>query len=73
LSQSVDLVAERARLSKDLATAKKDRETAIVKLSNEGFMAKAPESVVVEIKERLAKTDSDIERLTAQLEGLPSA
>jgi valyl-tRNA synthetase len=73
LSQSVDLVAERARLSKDLATAKKDRETAIVKLSNEGFMAKAPESVVVEIKERLAKTDSDIERLTAQFEGLPSA
>jgi valyl-tRNA synthetase len=73
LSQSVDVVAERARLSKDLAVAKKDRETAIVKLSNEGFLAKAPESVVNEIKERLAKTDSDIERLTAQLEGLPSA
>lgn len=72
LSQSVDVVAERARLSKDLLLAKKDRETAIVKLSNDGFMAKAPESVVVEIKERLAKTDSDIERLTAQLEGLPS-
>jgi valyl-tRNA synthetase len=73
LSQSVDVVAERARLSKDLATAKKDRETAIVKLSNDGFMAKAPESVVVEIKERLAKTDSDIERLSAALDGLPSA
>lgn len=73
LSQSVDVVAERARLSKDLAAAKKDRETAIVKLSNDGFMAKAPANVVVEIKERLAKTDSDIERLTAALEGLPSA
>ncbi len=73
LSQSVDIVAERARLSKDLAAAKKDRETAIVKLSNDGFMAKAPANVVVEIKERLAKTDSDIERLTAALEGLPSA
>lgn len=73
LSQSVDIAAERARLSKDLALAKKDRETAIVKLSNEGFMAKAPASVVVEIKERLAKTDSDIERLTAALEGMPSA
>lgn len=73
LSQSVDVPAERARLTKDLAIAKKDRETAIVKLSNEGFMAKAPENVVVEIKDRLAKTDSEIERITAQLEALPSA
>ena len=73
LSQSVDVAAERARLSKDLAVAKKDRETARVKLSNEGFMAKAPENVVVEIKERLAKTDSDIDRITSQLAGLPSA
>ena len=73
LSQSVDVVAERARLSKDLAAAKKDRETAIVKLSNEGFMAKAPENVVAEIKERLAKTDSEIERITAQLDQLPQA
>ena len=73
LSQSIDVVAERARLSKDLVTAKKDRETASVKLLNEGFMARAPESVVAEIKERLAKTDSEIERITAQLEQLPSA
>lgn len=72
LSQSVDVAAERARLSKDLAASKKDRETAIVKLSNEGFMAKAPENVVVEIKDRLAKTDSEIERITAQLDQLPS-
>lgn len=73
LSQSVDVAAERSRLSKDLAAAKKDRETAIVKLSNEGFMAKAPENVVAEIKERLAKTDSEIERITAQLDQLPQA
>ena len=36
-------------------------------------MAKAPESVVVEIRERLAKTSTDIERITAQLGALPSA
>jgi valyl-tRNA synthetase len=71
LSQSVDVVAERARLSKDLVVAKKDRETAIVKLSNDGFMAKAPESVVAEIRSRLAKTDSDIDRITSQLDELP--
>ena len=66
-------MAERARLSKDLASAMKDRETAIVKLSNNGFMAKAPESVVVEIRERLIKTDMEIERINAQLEQLPPA
>jgi valyl-tRNA synthetase len=45
-------------------------KTAEVKLSNEGFMAKAPESVVSEIKERMAATSSDIERITAQLAAL---
>ncbi len=73
LTGSVDVVAERARLTKDLATATKDRETANVKLSNENFMAKAPENVVVEIRERLAKTDAEIERITSQLAQLPSA
>ncbi len=73
LRQSVDIVAEHSRLSKDLASAMRDRETAIVKLSNDGFMAKAPESVVVEIRERLTKTDMDIARINAQLEQLTSA
>jgi valyl-tRNA synthetase len=70
LSGTVDVVAERARLEKDLITAQKDMKTAEVKLSNEGFMAKAPESVVVEIKERMAATSADIERITAQLAAL---
>ena len=67
LSGTVDVVAERARLEKDLVTAQKDMKTAEVKLSNEGFMAKAPASVVAEIKERMAATSADIERITAQL------
>jgi valyl-tRNA synthetase len=67
LSGTVDVVAERARLEKDLATAHKDMKTAEVKLSNEGFMAKAPASVVAEIKERMAATSADIERITTQL------
>ena len=70
LSGTVDVVAERARLEKDLITAQKDMKTAEVKLSNEGFMAKAPESVVAEIKERMAATSADIERITAQLAAL---
>jgi valyl-tRNA synthetase len=70
LSGTVDVVAERARLEKDLATAQKDMKTAEVKLNNEGFMAKAPAQVVAEIKERMAATSADIERITAQLAAL---
>ena len=73
LTGTIDIGAERARLTKDLATAHKDLQTAQVKLSNEGFMAKAPENVVVEIKERLVTTSADIERITAQLAALPQS
>jgi valyl-tRNA synthetase len=70
LTGSIDVVAERARLEKDLLAAQKDLKTAEVKLGNQGFMAKAPAEVVVEIKERLAKTTADIERISAALSGL---
>ena len=70
LTGSIDVVAERARLEKDLSAAKKDLQTAEVKLGNAGFMAKAPADVLVEIKERLAKTSADIERITAALAAL---
>jgi valyl-tRNA synthetase len=73
LTGSIDVVAERARLEKDLASAQKDKATAEVKLNNQGFMAKAPEDVVIEIRERLVKTSADIERLTMQLSKLPTA
>ncbi len=71
ITGAIDLVAERARLGKDLQIAQKDRDTAKVKLDNTGFMAKAPAEVVDEIKTRLAQTSDDIERLTALLEKLP--
>ena len=71
LTGSIDVAAERARLTKDLATVEKDRATATAKLGNEGFMAKAPESVVAEIRDRLSKCDIEIERIKAQLASLP--
>ena len=71
LTGAIDLVAERARLTKDLQTAQKDRQSAKVKLDNEGFMAKAPMEVVTEIRARLAQTSEEIERITALLEKLP--
>ena len=70
LRGTVDFVAERARLAKDLVTAKKDHETALVKINNQNFMAKAPASVVLEIKERLATTNADIARISSQLQQL---
>ena len=70
LTGSIDVEAEKKRLTKDLETAKKDRQTAVSKLENQGFMAKAPENVVTEIRERLTKCDSDIERIEAQLKTL---
>lgn len=71
LSASIDVGAERARLEKDLQTAQKDKQTAEVKLNNQGFMAKAPDSVVIEIRKRLEKTTTDIRRISAQLQELP--
>jgi valyl-tRNA synthetase len=71
LTGAIDVKAERARLTKDLATAQKDLATAKVKLQNDGFMAKAPLEVVTEIRERLAVTTAEIERLEALLAALP--
>ena len=71
LTGAIDVAAERARLTKDLATAEKDRATAKVKLDNEGFMAKAPMEVVQEIRARLAQTTADIESIASQLAALP--
>ncbi|MEN9325072.1 MAG: hypothetical protein RL414_826 [Actinomycetota bacterium] len=73
LSGAIDVKAERARLTKDLAAAEKDRNTAKVKLENQGFMAKAPMEVVQEIRARLADTTADIERITAALAALPES
>jgi valyl-tRNA synthetase len=72
LSGAIDVKAERARLTKDLAAAEKDRNTAKVKIDNEGFMAKAPLDVVQEIRQRLADTTADIERISAALAALPA-
>jgi valyl-tRNA synthetase len=72
LTGAIDIKAERARLTKDLATAQKNLTTAQVKLDNEGFMAKAPLDVVTEIRERLVLTTADIARLEAALAALPS-
>ncbi|WP_345190029.1 class I tRNA ligase family protein, partial [Streptomyces lavendulae] len=71
LSGTIDVAAERKRLSKDLAAAEKEKQQAEAKLGNEAFIAKAPDNVVDKIKGRLAKAEADIARLQAQLDKLP--
>ncbi|MFJ9788123.1 valine--tRNA ligase [Streptomyces globosus] len=73
LSGTIDVDAERKRLSKDLAAAEKEKAQAEAKLGNEAFLAKAPDNVVDKIKGRLAKAEADIARIQAQLAALPTA
>ncbi|MFD9336425.1 valine--tRNA ligase [Streptomyces sp. NPDC060028] len=73
LSGTIDVAAERARLTKDLGAAEKEKQQAEAKLGNEAFIAKAPDNVVDKIKGRLAKAEADIARLRAQLDALPAA
>ncbi|MER8235611.1 valine--tRNA ligase [Streptomyces sp. NPDC094049] len=73
LSGTIDVAAERKRLSKDLAAAEKEKAQAEAKLGNEAFLAKAPDNVVDKIKDRLAKADEDIARIQNQLANLPQS
>ncbi|MEV4252958.1 valine--tRNA ligase [Spirillospora sp. NPDC049652] len=69
---AIDVAAERKRLEKDLAAARKEVEQTTRKLANEAFMAKAPEAVVAKNRGRLAQAEADIARLEAQLAALPA-
>jgi valyl-tRNA synthetase len=73
LSGTIDVEAERKRLTKDLGAAEKEKSDAEKKLGNEAFLAKAPDQVVDKIKARLTKAEADIARITTQLENLPKA
>ncbi|GAA1828153.1 valine--tRNA ligase [Actinomadura chokoriensis] len=69
---AIDVAAERKRLEKDLAAARKEVDQANRKLGNEAFMAKAPEAVVAKNRDRLAQAEADIARLESQLAALPA-
>ncbi|MCZ4079042.1 valine--tRNA ligase [Rhodococcus sp. H36-A4] len=67
-SGTVDLVAERARLVKDLAASEKELMQTTSKLSNEAFLAKAPDAVVEKIKSRQQIAVEEIARINTRLE-----
>ncbi len=70
LAGTVDVVAERKRLDKDLAAARKEAAQVSAKLGNPDFMAKAPAAVVANARERLAAAEADIARLEGRLAAL---
>ncbi|MFE5325894.1 valine--tRNA ligase [Embleya sp. NPDC056575] len=73
LSGAIDFAAERKRLSKDLAEARKVHDVNTKKLGNAGFLAKAAPDVVDKVREKLAGAEADIARIEGQLDRLPSA
>jgi valyl-tRNA synthetase len=71
-SAAIDVAAERARLGRDLAAARKELEQAEKKLGNPKFVEKAPPAVVDGIRARRETAAADIERVNARLEALPT-
>ncbi|MEV4065686.1 valine--tRNA ligase [Nonomuraea dietziae] len=69
---TIDVAAERKRLEKDLAVARKDAAQVAAKLGNEQFMAKAPDDVVAKVRARAESSAADIARLEGQLAALPA-
>ncbi len=63
----IDVEAERARLSKEVARLESEIAKAKGKLANESFVARAPEAVVAQEKQRLADFETSLKRINDQL------
>ncbi|QWC96443.1 valine--tRNA ligase [Polynucleobacter paneuropaeus] len=70
LKIEVDVGAERIRLGKEIDRLANEIQKARSKLSNESFVARAPEEVVAQEKQRLTGFEQNHEKLVAQLERL---
>ncbi|HZL38876.1 MAG TPA: valine--tRNA ligase [Pseudolabrys sp.] len=66
----IDIAAERARLTKEMQKAESDIARVDAKLNNENFMARAPEEVVVEEKEKREEATGRKAKVTQALEAL---
>jgi valyl-tRNA synthetase len=66
----IDVDAERARLSKEIARLQAEITKARAKLDNEGFVARAPAAVVGQEKDRLTGFETALARVQGQLTNL---
>ena len=70
LHVEIDVEAEKARLSKEVARLEGEIAKAQAKLGNESFVARAPAAVVEQEKQRVADFGASVARLKGQLERL---
>jgi valyl-tRNA synthetase len=66
LKVEIDIEAERARLAKEMARIQGEIAKVNGKLGNDSFVAKAPEKVVAQERERLASFSATLEKLKEQ-------
>jgi valyl-tRNA synthetase len=69
-SSTIDVPAEIARATKDLAVAEKEVEDTAKRLGNPQFLQKAKPEAVAKIRERAVKAAADVTRLTERLASL---
>ncbi|WP_150429510.1 valine--tRNA ligase [Dechloromonas sp. CZR5] len=67
LKVEIDVAAEKERLKKEIEKLEKQISIAQGKLSNEGFVARAPVAVVEQEKQRVAEFTATLEKLKPQL------
>ncbi|MBR1724437.1 MAG: class I tRNA ligase family protein, partial [Ruminococcus sp.] len=70
LSDIVDTEKERARLEKEKQKVQKDIDFLSGKLSNEGFLAKAPEQLIAAQRDKLAKAQEKMAKIEESLAAL---
>jgi valyl-tRNA synthetase len=70
--RTIDVAAERDRLTKDIAKYEKGLAAAERQLGNEGFLSKAPAHVVEGLKKQESETRLLLEKAQAALQSLPS-
>ena len=63
MDELIDREKELARLAKEKASCEKDIEFVMKKLSNEGFVAKAPAKVIENEREKLAKAQEKLQKI----------
>jgi len=70
MADLVDLAKERERIEKELEKAQKEYDGQMAKLTNDSFLAKAPEKVIENEKDRANKAKALIDNLTESLKKL---
>lgn len=70
LHVQVDLAAERTRLSKEIQRLETEIAKCVSKLSNDSFVARAPEAVVQQERERQAAFEATLEQVKKQWQNL---